>query len=519
MFDRLHREPAEAAARSEPAGDRRRPPPVQRKLVVGSADDRLEQEADRVAAIVTTRLRLGDEPVSQESGSPGTATSRIRRSTARPLQPSTVGPEGGPLDEGTASRIRRSTGRPLDRQTRSRMESAFDADLSAVRVHTDGEAADLSRSLGAQAFTTGTDIFFGAGTYRPASSSGAHLLAHELAHTVQQSGVRRRTMDVGGGGFIHRKLNTMASAAPTRPEVKAHLDSIQDTGRTFTAEARFVLDVIKLSPGIIPTLVTRAEAFRTAMRTGTPAVMMAEINLFAGAVNTEYDALMEEAADLRRRYKDIQDKLRAKLNASGAFARLMLSNEDDLLVRAHTKIQQANLKADNDQLVRALVEFQDWLATEDYGYAYTDWVSSSKAGERADEPEAAALPDGTVSRATLAAVAPNGATAGQRYGPDRGWHGTHRYHVSVSFTIPDDATNRRRKPAQRWHVIENFHVTFTANNNPGQVENTKARYWWHRLGPGRFEYHEQSGGPHSPGMEADARTAVTAIATDLGCDG
>jgi hypothetical protein len=65
---------------------------------------------------------------------------------------------------------------------------AYGAPLGDVRVHYDDHAAALSRAVSARAFTVGSDIFFGAGEYRPNSSSGRELLAHELAHVVQQRG-------------------------------------------------------------------------------------------------------------------------------------------------------------------------------------------------------------------------------------------------------------------------------------------------------------------------------------------
>jgi hypothetical protein len=66
------------------------------------------------------------------------------------------------------------------------METAFDADFSGIRTHVGAEAETLSRSLGAEAFTTGNDVFFRRGLPDTSSRSGQELLAHELAHTVQQ---------------------------------------------------------------------------------------------------------------------------------------------------------------------------------------------------------------------------------------------------------------------------------------------------------------------------------------------
>ena len=66
------------------------------------------------------------------------------------------------------------------------MERAFGADFSGVRIHDGRDADDLSQRIQAKAFTIGGDIFFARGQYRPASTDGRALLAHELTHTVQQ---------------------------------------------------------------------------------------------------------------------------------------------------------------------------------------------------------------------------------------------------------------------------------------------------------------------------------------------
>jgi hypothetical protein len=79
-------------------------------------------------------------------------------------------------------------GSPLPDDVKQQMEADIGADFSKVRIHTGGDAAQLSSSIQAQAFTHGNDIYFNEGKYNPGSSSGKHLLAHELAHTVQQRG-------------------------------------------------------------------------------------------------------------------------------------------------------------------------------------------------------------------------------------------------------------------------------------------------------------------------------------------
>jgi hypothetical protein len=79
-------------------------------------------------------------------------------------------------------------GHPLDSRLRSRMESAFGTSFSHVRAHIDTRAAELSDSLNARAVTLGKHIAFGIGEYRPGTPIGDALIAHELAHVVQQQG-------------------------------------------------------------------------------------------------------------------------------------------------------------------------------------------------------------------------------------------------------------------------------------------------------------------------------------------
>lgn len=82
----------------------------------------------------------------------------------------------------------RGGGSPMDETVKTEMERGFGHDFSDVRIHTDSAAADMNQSLGARAFTTGNDIFFNEGEYQPETKDGKHLLAHELTHTLQQSG-------------------------------------------------------------------------------------------------------------------------------------------------------------------------------------------------------------------------------------------------------------------------------------------------------------------------------------------
>ena len=79
-----------------------------------------------------------------------------------------------------------SSGQPLDRSTRAFMEPRFGHDFSRVRVHTNSSASESARAVNALAYTVGQDVVFAAGLYAPETSAGRTLLAHELAHVVQQ---------------------------------------------------------------------------------------------------------------------------------------------------------------------------------------------------------------------------------------------------------------------------------------------------------------------------------------------
>ena len=79
-------------------------------------------------------------------------------------------------------------GQPLPSGLRGRMESAFGASFVGVRLHTDATGSRLSDQLNARAFTVGQHVAFGAGEFRPGTITGDALIAHELAHVVQQGG-------------------------------------------------------------------------------------------------------------------------------------------------------------------------------------------------------------------------------------------------------------------------------------------------------------------------------------------
>jgi hypothetical protein len=102
------------------------------------------------------------------------------------LQRSPVGRGSTPAAPPIVHEVLRSPGQPLDSQTRAFFEPRFGHDFSKVRVHTDAPAGESAAAVNALAYTVGSDVVFGHQQYAPRTAEGMKLIAHELAHTVQQ---------------------------------------------------------------------------------------------------------------------------------------------------------------------------------------------------------------------------------------------------------------------------------------------------------------------------------------------
>jgi hypothetical protein len=119
-----------------------------------------------------------------------------------------------------------SPGEPLDEQTRLFMESRFKRDLRDVRVHRDVQSAESANALDADAYTTGRDIYFAPGKYDPAMQEGRHLIAHEIAHTVQQGqGAASDTTAMASRGIV-----IGAADDPLEAEAERAADEVAGSG-------------------------------------------------------------------------------------------------------------------------------------------------------------------------------------------------------------------------------------------------------------------------------------------------
>jgi peptidoglycan hydrolase-like protein with peptidoglycan-binding domain len=168
---------------------------VQTKLESGQPGDQYEAEADRVADILVSQTHGGVLNISgnqnQHFGNnllPETISSSPKGDE---MQDDELRLTGQTIEEpNLEEKIKNSqgSGQKLDAVTRSYMETGFGTDFSRVNIHTDATAVQLSSQLGAEAFAHGNDIYFNEGRYNPGSNNGKHLLAHELTHTIQQTG-------------------------------------------------------------------------------------------------------------------------------------------------------------------------------------------------------------------------------------------------------------------------------------------------------------------------------------------
>jgi len=212
--------------------------PVRRSMTIGKANDPAERQADQMAASALATLGEYDE----------TQTSHVQRQA-------TPDPLGGTaVDSHVQSQIdaKRGDGQALGEREAASFSSAYGVDLSGVRVHADSQADALSRSLQADAFTTGNDVFFRGGQYKPGTSAGDRLIGHELAHVATESGG-------GAQRSIHRFVSQKDFKAMTSEGFFVGSSSAQDTIVTLLAEYEKLGPVGSMKAEKLPEALARIE--------------------------------------------------------------------------------------------------------------------------------------------------------------------------------------------------------------------------------------------------------------------
>lgn len=161
---------------------------IQTKLAINQPGDIYEQEADCVSEqilrmpepqLYSASAIAGAHPKDQAE-QPGQEHERLQ---TKRLQTGNLGQTAAPP---IVHEVLASPGQPLEAATRAFMEPRFGHDFSQVRIHNHARAAQSARSINALAYTVGQSVIMGAGEYAPGTSKGDRLLAHELAHVVQQ---------------------------------------------------------------------------------------------------------------------------------------------------------------------------------------------------------------------------------------------------------------------------------------------------------------------------------------------
>jgi hypothetical protein len=202
--------------------------PVQTKLAVSEPGDIFEQEADRVAgqvmrmpapAIQRACACGGDCPRCSANDHSAREANGVTSGLGRGVASIQTAPANKSSSESSPSHsevhaanehesttvppsvydVLESPGHPLDTETRAFMEPRFGYDFSNVRIHDDSPAHGSSKQINALAYTQGEHIVFGPGQYQPQTNAGKELLAHELAHVMQQN-------KSGNSGRLFRRI-------------------------------------------------------------------------------------------------------------------------------------------------------------------------------------------------------------------------------------------------------------------------------------------------------------------------
>lgn len=205
-------------------------------LLVGE-QDAYEHEAERVAAEMTHGERpAGIRPHVARSSSAASLQRMPSRQGGSDAASSDAGLESEARSEAafapaSVHETLAGSGQPLDAGARSYFEPRFGVGFGDVRVHTDARAAASAREVDAAAYTVGRDIVFDSGMYTPGSSSGRELIAHELAHVVQQGAAPNAQ------GVLQRAPRKKKSAPEPETSITEQLTYIFEQVAAFPGES------------------------------------------------------------------------------------------------------------------------------------------------------------------------------------------------------------------------------------------------------------------------------------------
>lgn len=235
-------------------------------LRIGEADDSFEREAERAADEVmrgTGKLRWSlsamsiGAPLQRKCACGGSGGGEGECDECHKKKMLQRKPAGAPVASEApfiVQEVLHEPGQALDNSAREFFEARFGYDFSAVRVHADTKAAASARSVNALAYSVGNHLVFDAGRYSTATHEGRKLLAHELAHTIQQSGAGRSSRAAAQPGVgrhlgrvgqprVQRAPNPI-SATDDFSAIIARLESIIRTGGPVPTDTRVIAAAI-----------------------------------------------------------------------------------------------------------------------------------------------------------------------------------------------------------------------------------------------------------------------------------
>ncbi|KAB8155974.1 DUF4157 domain-containing protein [Kordia sp. TARA_039_SRF] len=201
-------------------------PFIQAKLAIGQSNDRYEREADAMADKIVRKSN------SNVSISAAKISSQKNNSVQRKIEKEDEISQVQLQTSNTAktpsssfeSKLKTSkgSGSPMTNSVKTEMETGFGQNFSNVRIHTGNHAIQMSRDIGAKAFTNGNNIYFNSSNYNPTSTTGKRLLAHELTHVVQQK---------SSSSVIQKDSNpTATTTTPNTAETQATVSAVPSLG-------------------------------------------------------------------------------------------------------------------------------------------------------------------------------------------------------------------------------------------------------------------------------------------------
>jgi hypothetical protein len=215
------------------------PDAAARTLTVQRMTSRVLQRAQRLYGNrASQRFVMRSRALQRQCACGGMCPKCQEEEEQRALQRSSSAPAPAQFDG-----IPATQGQPLDPAARRPLEAHFGANLADVRVHTSSDAADSATRLDSLAYTSGRDIYFAAGMYAPSTSSGQRLLAHEVAHVVQQSSGKEPSIATKSAGVkigapddpleseAEKKADEFMSGAPTDEEQRKRRESAPSAQR------------------------------------------------------------------------------------------------------------------------------------------------------------------------------------------------------------------------------------------------------------------------------------------------